>query len=129
MHIDSNQELNRLCNESDQLIFTLRAPFDVRNRNRVPALYQVKEDREKKLFCTLLEMGIEKNNAPISFMSPVEIYVNFLRNRSYLGNVGIVDRSWIRSQEFEGDYHFRKWPLVEEWLFSHKVLEGKRWTE
>ena len=125
MYQDPNQLLKKLGGESNRLVFTRRAPFDVKNRKKVAALFEEKKEEERKLFCRLLTMEFDPNQDSTSWMSPADTYINFLFDREYIGNLGIVDSAWLRSEELPGDCYMKQWPEVEEWLFTRNVIAVK----
>jgi hypothetical protein len=103
----------------DRIVVTLGKPFDAKNKKSNSVLADVRgEDDIRKLITSL---DLDEDSGKGSWMSPAEIYLNFMLGKSVVLNVGVVENVWLRCETLESDCCLNHENLFHEWLISHGI--------
>ncbi|WP_156455773.1 MULTISPECIES: hypothetical protein [Stenotrophomonas] len=108
--------MNRLLSGCDRIVVTRRYPFDPRDKKRNEILADI---RDVAAIASTQDAFLLGSNAESpSWMSPVDFYVAFLKEKTLLGSVGIVLGGLLRSEDWLCDCEPRYRQLLQCWLES-----------
>ncbi len=110
----ANECMNRLLSGCDRIVVTRRSPFDPRDKKRNEILADIRDVAAIASAQDAFLLGLNAENP--SWMSPVDFYVAFLKEKTLLGSVGIVLGGLLRSEDWQGDYAPRDRQLLQCWL-------------
>jgi hypothetical protein len=119
MSTNFNRYLQEQFSECNRIVITASGPFNPKNKNSIEALANIRDPGDIELAKSLL--GVDSDAWP-SWMSPVDIYLNFMQDKSLISSVGIVLGGWLRSPEWNGDYALVDHQAFHRWLVEHHVI-------
>jgi hypothetical protein len=113
-----NAHLEELFSECNRVVVTSSVPFNPKNKKSIEALADIRDLRDIELAKSLFLVDLDVCQ---SWMSPVDIYLNFMLDKSLISSVGIVLGSWLRSSEWNGDYCLLNHQAFHRWLDGYHV--------
>jgi hypothetical protein len=119
MSANINAYLDELFKDCNRVIITASRPFNPKNKKAVEALADIRDPRDIELAQSLFLVDL--NSCRGSWMSPVDIYLNFMVDKSLSCSVGVVLGGWLRSQKWKGDYALLNHLEFHRWLNIHHV--------
>ncbi len=122
MSVDPNDNMERLLSGCNRIVVTAGAPFDPRDKKSNKVLADIRDVASIGL--AKVAFVVDPNSCKGSWMSPADIYVGFLSEKSLIGSVGVVLSSWLRSTDWEGDYGVTNHNELQNWLLDHGVMNG-----
>jgi hypothetical protein len=119
MNVGANECVERLLSGCNRIVLTMGFPFDPKHKKRNAVLADIRDAASIESVKDVLVVDPSSPNP--SWMSPVDLYVAFVDGKCVIGSVGIVLRSWLRSEDWDGDYAVKDHHKFENWLRSHGV--------
>ena len=119
MSTNFNTCLQEQINACNRIVITASGPFNPKNKKSIEALADVRDPDDIEFAKSLL--GVDLTACP-NWMSPVDIYLNFMLDKSLISSVGIVLGSWLRSPEWNGDYALVDHQAFHRWLDDHHLI-------
>ena len=125
MKFDINQKVKDVTNNCNRIVITEKNPYDPKKKKKNIVLADVQDEREIAFFLT--KLNIDKASNKGNWMSPIDIYFNFMINKSFSTSIGLVLESWLRSTEWSGDYAIKNHQEFQAWLSNNKekYIESK----
>ena len=117
MNTDVNKYIAELCKRCDRIVITTERPLNVKNKKVNSVLADIRDANEIEFVGFCLQMDMESFNG--SWMSPVEVYINFLQSKSLIKSVGVVLQGLLRSEEWNRDYELINYQEFHEWLLKN----------
>jgi hypothetical protein len=122
--VDVNEWLVSAVDRCDRVVVTAARPFNPRNRSKNDVLLDIRDSGEILSLVKLVEVDVSNAH---SWMSPADIYFNFLLERQLIGEVGVVLRGFLRASEWTGDYEIRRPQEFLRWCEEKCINNHPRW--
>lgn len=109
-----NTYIDDLFSQCNRIVITARHQFNPKNKKSIEALVDIKDPGDIELAKPLFR--VELDGQEPGWMSPVDIYINFMRDKSLIDSIGIVLDSWLRNDQWDGDYPLKNHQDFHRWL-------------
>lgn len=123
--VDVNEWLVSLVNRCDRVVVTATKPFNAKDRSKNDVILNIQDPDEVLSLARLVE--VNSTSVARSWMSPADIYFNFLFERQVIGAIGVVLRGFLRAAEWTGDYEIRSAEAFVRWCEEKGISNNPRW--